>query len=100
MTDTETVTVEYEVVEMERFDRGPIMAVATVGLSIAGVEVLLRGVTMRRADAGYADVQPPQFRDPGTGRWCPSVVLPKKVWDAIAVEIGGVVAGRTARLVA
>lgn len=99
MSDDETdrVTVEYEVTEVERIDRGPIMAVASVKLSVAGVELLLQGITLRRANAGHADILPPTFRCPRTGRWFAGVILPEEVWGAIAVEVAERVTGHPAR---
>lgn len=96
---TDTVPVSFEVLEVERFDRGPIMADARVRVEIAGIELELQGVTMRRSGRGAADIIPPQFRCPRTGRWFPAVVLPQELWDAIATEIGEAVTGKVVRLV-
>lgn len=48
----DTTAVTFEVVEVERFGRGPIMADARVRVEIAGIELELQGVTMRRNGQG------------------------------------------------
>lgn len=96
----DTVSVEYEVVALERFERGPIMAVADVLLRIADVEVVVKGITMRRDGAEHARVTVPTYRHPRTGEWKPSLDLPPVVWAAISTEIAETVTGRPARLVA
>lgn len=96
---TDLVTVEFEVMEVERFDRGPIMAVASVLLSVAGVHVLLEGVTMRRVEGGQADITAPTYRHPRTGEWRPALDLPAKVWAAVSLEVAERVTGAKGKVV-
>ncbi|MBP2315978.1 hypothetical protein [Azospirillum soli] len=99
VADSDRVTVEYEVVAVERFGRGPILAVASVLIDIAGVHVLIEGITMRRAEGGQADITVPTYRHPRTGEWKPALDLPAKVWAAISVEVAERATGRVAQLV-
>ena len=96
---TDTLPVTFEVLEVERIERGTILAAACVRVEIQGVEVLVQGVTMRRDGQNRANINPPQFRDPRTGNWYPAVVLPQELWDAIALEIGARVTGQRTELV-
>lgn len=96
---TDRAMVEFEVIELERFDRGPILAVASVLIGIEGVNVLVEGVTVRRAGNGLVDVTVPTFRHPRTGAWRPALDLPAKVWEAVSVEVAGRVTGVKAHVV-
>ena len=97
--DSDLVTVEFEVVEVERFDHGLIMAVASVLFDVAGVHVLVEGVTMRRAPGREADIAAPTYRHPRTGEWRPALDLPAKVWEAVSIAVAERVTGRVARVV-
>lgn len=97
MSEADSIDIAYRVEAIERFDRGPIIAVAAVALEIAGVELRINGVTMRRGEGGSAAVLTPNTRHPRTGAWMPAVELPDAVWCALAIEIGAEVTGRPVR---
>jgi len=97
--DADTTTVEFELIEVQRIDRGPIIATAHVCVILDGVEVVVQGLTVRRCKDGTADVSAPVYRCPRTGSWLPAVVLPQKLLDAIALEVLHAATGYRAQLV-
>lgn len=66
---------------------GSLVAVASAEVEVCGVPLTLSGFTVRVADDGRAAVHLPQHRDPTTGRWADSVVLPEELAAAIGREI-------------
>jgi hypothetical protein len=64
---------------------GRLVGEADVGLTIAGVEVELRGVRIFRLKNGGTGIALPHHRTAGT--WRPSVAMPAVVQDAIADQV-------------
>lgn len=67
--------------------RGRVLAVADAVVDLDGVPLTLSGFTVRLTDHGRADVLVPQHRDPVSGQWADSVVLPPELAGAIGREI-------------
>lgn len=82
----ETVPVRFEVLGVERVDRGRLVALANVLVDVAGVELTLQGVQVVREADGVV-VRAPAFRHPRDGRWLPAVLLPPELRDAIGAEV-------------
>lgn len=66
---------------------GSLVAVASADVEVCGVPLTLSGFTVRVSADGGATVHVPQHRDPTTGRWADSVVLPEELAAAIGREI-------------
>jgi stage V sporulation protein G len=85
---TDTIGVSFEVKGVERLRGcGALIACAVVEVEIAGVPIVLQGVTVRRLANGQLLCQAPKFRDPRTGNWCAAVILPETLRDAIGAEV-------------
>lgn len=88
MRDTESVTVNIEVMGIERVrGAGRLLAFGIVRVEIGGVELTLQGVQIVRAADGSISVRAPMFRHPRDGRSHPSVLLPSELSAAIADEV-------------
>lgn len=84
----ETVAVTYRLTHVEPIrGAGRIIAVACAVIEVAGVELLIQGMTVRRRPDGSIETTGPVFRHPATGRWLPAVVLPDELAQALADEI-------------
>jgi hypothetical protein len=56
-------------VQLERIERGGVLALATVEISIAGVPITLQGVQLRRGLDGVMSVALPLFDHPSGSRF-------------------------------
>ena len=65
--------------------RGALIGLAVVELNIAGVELVLQGVTVMRTPAGV-EVRSPVWRHPSTGQWLPGVLLPPELASALTTQ--------------
>lgn len=84
----EIVTVEFEILNAERLSgAGRVLAVASVRLDIAGVEIELHGLTVRRQDGGGYGMHLPAWRHPTTGKWLAAAVLPSELATAIGEAV-------------
>lgn len=86
MDSTDTVTVAFRVIRVERVAAGRLFALATVLITVNDVEMTIQGVRVVRQPTGLLAVEAPQFRGPG-GEWTPAVTLPVQLKQAIADEI-------------
>ena len=82
-----TVPVRFEVLAIERVNRGRLIGISAVEVDIAGISLTLQGIQiMRRAD-NTLECSSPVFRHARTGEWLPAVVLPPELSRAIAAEV-------------
>lgn len=86
MDTTETVTVGFRVMRVERVAAGRLCALATVLITVNDVEMTIQGVRVVRQPTGLLAVEAPQFRGPG-GEWTPAITLPEELKRAISDEI-------------
>ena len=87
-TDTETETVTFSVVGVERvLGRGDLVALAVVELDVAGLAVTLQGLQIRRVSPERITVALPAFKHPRDGVMRTSIVLPLKLSDAIGKSV-------------
>ena len=56
-------------VQIERIERGGVLALATVEISIAGVPITLQGLKVRRGLDGIMSIELPMFDHPSGGRF-------------------------------
>ena len=91
--ESDVVSVSFEVNEVELVNAGRLHALATVTITVEGVELRLQGVRVMRLPTGMLAVEAPRFRRPA-GEWVPAVQLPAELKDAIAKEILDMVEAR------
>jgi hypothetical protein len=73
-------------VQLERVERGGVLALATVEISISGVPITLQGLNVRRGLDGVMTVELPMFDHPSGARF-PSVGLYDDLARGVADEI-------------
>ena len=56
-------------VQLERIERGGVLALAHVEIAIAGVAITLQGLRLRRGLDGVMSVELPMFEHPSGGRF-------------------------------
>ena len=83
----ETALVTFQVLGVDRVDRGRLIGLAIVEVEIGGVGMTLQGVQVVRGDDGRIVCGAPVFRHPRTGQWLPAVLLPNELRDALAREV-------------
>ena len=84
---TDAIAVEFTVSNLRHLhDAGRLLALATVTVDMAGVELTLHGVQVRRLPNGKLRCQAPQYRT-HTGRWEPAVTMPDELEGAIGREV-------------
>jgi len=70
---SDTIPVEFIVRQIEAVhDRGTLVALATVDVSVCGVDITLQGVQVVQAPSGALECRAPVFKDPSRGTWLPS----------------------------
>lgn len=86
---SETVPVAFELLDV-RLVHGvrDLLALASVSLDLAGVEIQLHGLRVVPQPGGRLGVGVPMYRHAGVSR--PAAVLPEELLDAIAAEVAGV----------
>lgn len=83
----DTVSVQFEVLAIERVNRGRLIALSAVEIEIAGITLTLQGVQIVRRADNTVVCNPPVFRHARSGEWLPAVVLPPELARAIAAEV-------------
>ncbi len=86
MADPEYQIVEYRVLGIQRLKAGPLIGLAVVELTIAGVILQLQGVQLFKESGGGLAVRAPRFRD-AEGHWRSAVILPDSLQRALADEL-------------
>jgi hypothetical protein len=66
---------------------GSLFAQAEVLLGIAGLDILLCGVQVRRTPDNRLHVQAPRYKHCRTGEWLPAVIMDPEITSAIASEV-------------
>lgn len=85
--DPDAIAVEFTVSNIRHVhDAGRLLALATVTIELAGIEIALNGVQVRRLPNGKLRCQAPQFRT-HTGTWEPAVTMPEELEEAIGREV-------------
>ncbi len=85
---SDTVPVEFTVRQIEAVHgRGALVALATVDVSVCGVDITLQGVQIVQAPSGALDCRAPVFKDPSRGIWLPGVLLPPELAKAMGVDV-------------
>jgi len=85
---SDTIPVEFTVRQIEAVHgRGALVALATVDISVCGVDITLQGVQIVQAPSGAQDCRAPVFKDPSRGIWLPGVLLPPELAKAMGVEV-------------
>lgn len=92
MSALETVPAEFEVVDLELVHRGRLIALASVVLNVAGVEMMFSGLQVRGELDRALSVEMPAYRHPASGRWMPAVRIPAELGQAIADQVLDMVA--------
>jgi hypothetical protein len=88
VSTAETVPVTFTLDGIERVQgAGRMVALAIVTLEVAGVEITLQGVQVRRRVDGGLKCPPPTFRHPRTGLSVPCMVLPPALARALADDV-------------
>lgn len=85
---SETVACSIALAGLERVEGcGTLLAVAVVEVNVGGMlDLTLQGIQVRNRN-GRLLCQAPQWREPKSGRWFPSIVLPPE----LLTEIGALV---------
>lgn len=83
---SDSISVGFQVHQVERVNAGKLVALAEVGITVEGVEFRIQGVRVMRLPTGLLAVEAPRFRRPG-GEWVAAVTLPEELKQAIADEI-------------
>jgi len=85
---SDTIPVEFTVRQIEAVHgRGALVALATVDVSVCGVDITLQGVQVVQAPSGALDCRAPVFKDPSRGVWLPGVLLPPELAKAMGVDV-------------
>ncbi len=85
---SDTIPVEFTVRQIEAVHgRGALMALATVDVSVCGVDITLQGVQVVQAPSGALECRAPVFKDPSRGTWLPGVLLPPELAKAMGVDV-------------
>jgi len=85
---SDTIPVEFTVRQIEAVHgRGALVALATVDVSVCGVDMTLQGVQIVHAPSAALDCRAPVFKDPSRGIWLPGVLLPPELAKAMGVEV-------------
>ena len=85
--EPDSVPVAFTVSSVRRLaGAGHLLALATVTIDLAGVEMVLHGVQVLRTAAGQLRCQAPRFRA-HTGAWEPAVTMPEELEAAIGREV-------------
>jgi hypothetical protein len=87
MSAADSVPVSFEVVGIERCDRGRLIGLAIVALDVAGASLVLQGVRIERDRGGGLTCAAPTWRHPKDGRSLPCLLLPPELTDAIAAAV-------------
>ncbi len=74
--ENETVSVRFEVLAIERVNRGRLVGLAVVEIEIAGINLKLVGIQIVQHSPHVLECNPPTFRHGRTGEWLPAVILP------------------------
>jgi len=75
-----TTTVTMDVIQVDRVNRGSLLALASVVIDIGGIEITVHGIQVRRVNpkSGKVVTLLPTFRGPDGDIW-PAVELPEEV---------------------
>lgn len=85
---SETIGIEYRVLGVEKCTgSGRLLAVASVLVVIADVELVLQGCQVRLSADGRYIGGAPRWRHPRTAEWLPCVVLPEPLATALGQEL-------------
>jgi len=85
---SDTIPVEFTVRQIEAVHgRGALVALATVDVSVCGVDITLQGVQIVQAPSGALECRAPVFKDPSRGIWLPGVLLPPELATAMGVDV-------------
>lgn len=79
---TETAPVEVTLIQLDRVNKGALIALAVCEVDVAGIVFRLQAIPIRR-ERGRLVISEPCTRDP-SGAWVPAVCLPAEVFDALA----------------
>ena len=84
--DVETAEITFEVIKIERFRKGQVIAIAEAIITINGIDLLTKGWTISKSHEGVT-CRVPVHRRPDTGEWCSSLDLPLNVMEAVGLAV-------------